>query len=118
MSIVITVAETSDIVVTTTSTIGDAGLMPFTPHGSISSTTVQGALEELIDNAYNQAIAPDAVAHSVDEGDTWYDTTNNKLMVRRSNEWEELVLSNQLSDTKSDGDSGNYPDVGMDGGTY
>jgi len=39
-------------------------------------------------------------------------------MVRRSNEWEELVLSNQLSDTKSDGDSGNYPDVGMDGGTY
>ncbi len=118
MSIVVTVAETSDIVVTTTSTIGDSNTMAFTPHGNISSTTIQGALEELIDNAFSQASAPDAEVHTIDEGDTWYDTTNDKLMVRRNNSWEELVLANQLSDTKSDGETGNYADIRMDGGTF
>jgi len=118
MSIVVTVAETSDIVVTTTSTIGDSNTMAFTPHGNISSTNIQGALEELIDNTYNQASAPDAAAHSVEEGDTWYDTTNDKFMVRRNNSWEEITLTNQLSDTKSDGESGNYADISMDGGTF
>ena len=115
MSIVVTVAETSDIVVTTTSTIGDSNTMAFTPHGNISSTNIQSALEEIIDNTYNQASAPDATAHSVEEGDTWYDTTNDKLMVYRNTTWEEVIISAQLSESS---DTTEYSDVTLNGGYF
>jgi len=115
MSIVVTVAETSDIVVTTTSTIGDSNTMAFTPRGNISSTNIQSALEEIIDNTYNQASAPDATAHSVEEGDTWYDTTNDKLMVYRNTTWEEVIISAQLSESS---DTAEYSDVTLNGGYF
>ena len=115
MSIVVTVAETSNIIVTTSSTIGDSNALAFTPHGNISSTNVQGALEELIDNAYSQASAPDAAAHTVEEGDTWYDTTNDKLMVYRNTTWEEVIISAQLSESS---DTTEYSDVTLNGGYF
>ena len=110
MSIVVTVAETSDIVVTTSSTIGGASTMAFTPHGNITSTNIQDALNEIIDNSFNQATVP--TGPSVQEGDTWYDTANSKLMVWKNGDWEELLLTSELSDNISS------QDLVMDGGTF
>lgn len=86
----------------------NAGDISYTPHGTISSINVQDALNELADDAWRSATAPSGGA--VDEGDLWYDTTNNQMKVYRNTSWELLVLADALA--------GDFDVITMDGGTF
>lgn len=88
--------------------VNNAGGISYTPHGTISSTNVQDALNELADDAWRSASAPTGGA--LDEGDLWYDTTNNQMKVYRNTEWELLVLADALA--------GDFDALTMDGGTF
>ena len=88
--------------------VNNAGGVSYSPHGSIASTNVQDALNELADNAWRAGSAPTGGA--IDEGDLWYDTTNNQMKVYRNSEWELFVLADALS--------GDFDTIAMDGGTF
>ena len=127
MSITVTVTEVQgtdltivedQVVVTTTTTLSsgtDAANVTVTPVGTLSATTVQAALEELADNHFVQAAAPSSSDSNLDEGDLWYDTTNNVLKVYRNSSWEEITLNAQLSESASGSE---YTDVTLNGGYF
>ena len=80
-----------------------AGAMGFTPHGTITATNVQTALEQLADQDFRSTSTPTGT--NVSEGDTWYDTDDNILKVYRevsSNvfAWTNVVVAdtNELLD--------------------
>ena len=50
-------------------------------YGSVTATTVQGAIEQLADQSFRQAAAPTGA--TVSEGDTWYDTDDEDFKVYR-----------------------------------
>ena len=50
-------------------------------YGSVTATTVQGAIEQLADQNFRQAAAPTGA--TVSEGDTWYDTDDDEFKVYR-----------------------------------
>ena len=50
-------------------------------YGSVTATTVQGAIEQLADQDFRQAAAPTGA--TVSEGDTWYDTDDDEFKVYR-----------------------------------
>ena len=52
-----------------------------TAYGSITATTIQGALEQLADQSFRQDAAPTGA--TVSEGDTWYDTDDDEFKVYR-----------------------------------
>ena len=58
-----------------------AASMAVTPVGSLTSTTLQGALEELANNDFRSTSAPSGA--QVQEGDTWYDTDDNQYKIYR-----------------------------------
>jgi len=107
------------VVVTTTAILNlgdiDADEISFTPVGTLSATTVQEALEELADNHFVQAAAPSSSDSNLDEGDLWYDTSNNVLKVYRNTSWEEITLNAQLSESASGTE---YTDVTLNGGYF
>ena len=83
--------------------LADAGAMGFTPHGTITATNVQTALEQLADQDFRSTSTPTGT--NVSEGDTWYDTDDNILKVYRevsSNvfAWTNVVVAdtNELLD--------------------
>ena len=51
------------------------------PHGTITATNVQAALEQLADQDFRTTSTPSGT--NVSEGDTWYDTDDNILKVYR-----------------------------------
>ena len=64
-------------------------------YGSITATTVQGALEQLADQSFRQAAAPTGA--TVGEGDTWYDTDDDEFKVYRETstgvfQWAPIML--------------------------
>ncbi len=63
------------LVTNTAATINSAA------YGSITATTIQGALEQLADQNFRQDEAPTGAA--VSEGDTWYDTDDDEFKVYR-----------------------------------
>jgi len=114
-SIALTLVEDKTVVTTSAVTATDATAVTFTPVGTLSSTTVQAALEELADNHFVQAAAPASGDSNLDEGDLWYDTTNNVLKVYRNSSWEEITLNAQLSESASGTE---YTDVTLNGGYF
>ena len=66
-----------DITATTPVTITGASGINFTPYGTVSSTNVQSALQELADQFTITTSQPG----SPDEGDLFYDTDDNVLQV-------------------------------------
>ena len=75
---------------------GSASGLPFTPHGTITATNVQGALEQLADQDFRSTSTPTGA--NVQEGDTWYDTDDNVIKVYRETssgvfEWTNLVVT-------------------------
>jgi len=83
--------------------LADAGAMGFTPHGTITATNVQTALEQLADQDFRSTSTPTGT--NVSEGDTWYDTDDNIMKVYRevsSNvfAWTNVVVAdtNELLD--------------------
>lgn len=87
MSISVTVTEqvsnvtvtNNETIATTVAGIGQAKHLTFTPHGTITATNVQDALEQIADQHFVQDEAPTTAA----EGDLWYDTDDNQMMVYR-----------------------------------
>jgi hypothetical protein len=66
-------------IVTTIGSIAEAQHLAFSPHGTITATNVQAALEQVADQHYVQDVAPTTAT----EGDLWYDTDDDQFMVYR-----------------------------------
>ena len=125
MSVIVTVTETTgneitvttdQVIITTNSVaVGDAGDIAFTPVGTITATNIQDALHQIADQQFVQAAAPIVSDSNLDEGDLWYNTTDNKLMVYRNAAWEEVVVAAQLSESS---DTAEYSDVTLNGGYF
>ena len=59
----------------------EASAVASVAYGSVTATTVQGAIEQLADQSFRQAAAPTGA--TVSEGDTWYDTDDDEFKVYR-----------------------------------
>ena len=127
MSVVVTVTETTgntitvttDEVIVTTNTlaVADAAqLLIVPPPGSdITATNVQDAIHQLADQKFTGGTAPTGADAHLDEGDLWYDTTNNLLKVYRNTTWEDLVIAGQLAEGSA---ATEYADVTLNGGYF
>jgi vancomycin resistance protein YoaR len=78
----------------------DASTIAITPHGTITTSTLQAALEQLADNLFQQSTEPVA---NIEEGDIWYDTTADKVKVYRNGAWEDFALSADLDTATMNG---------------
>ena len=124
MSVVVSITETTgneitvttdQVVITTNSVaVGDAGDISFTPVGTITATNIQDALHQIADQKFVQAAAP-AGDNNLEEGDLWYNTTDNVLMVYRNTTWEEITIAAQLSESSG---AAEYTDVTLNGGYF
>ena len=125
MSVIVTVTETTgneitvttdQVVITTNSVaVGDAGDISFTPVGTITATNIQDALHQIADQQFVQAAAPASDDENLQEGDLWYNTADNKLMVYRNTTWEEITIAAQLSESSG---TAEYSDVTLNGGYF
>ena len=73
-----------------------AAALPFEPHGTVTATNVQSALEQLADQDFRSNDTPTGT--NVSEGDTWYDLDDNKTKVYREVStgvfaWTNLVVA-------------------------
>ena len=123
-TIAVTVTETiadsvtvtsNETVVTTNTAPGVAADIASDPVGTITATNLQDAIHQLADQHFVQSIAPTVVDTNLQEGDVWYNTTDNKLMIYRNTTWEEIIISAQLSESS---DTTEYPDVSLNGGYF
>ena len=77
-----------------------AASVTVTPTGSITSTTLQGALEELAAQDFRSNAAP--TGNNVEVGDTWYDTDDNIFYVYRTidgvTDWRPIQSGDDVSD--------------------
>jgi hypothetical protein len=94
---------------------GVASGISFTPVGTITATNLQDALHQMADQKFVQPAAPATADANLQEGDLWYNTTDNKLMVYRNTTWEELTLDAQLSESSG---TSEYTDVTLNGGYF
>ena len=93
-------ADTTDVSVSAIPPITSAADIINTVYGTITSTTVQAALEQLADQFFRQSATPSGT--NLAEGDLWYDTANEELRVYReisagSYEWQALVSGGYVS---------------------
>lgn len=123
-NIAVTVTETiadsvtvtsNEVVVTTNTSVGTAADTPCNPVGIITATNLQDAIHQLADQHFVQPTAPAAIDTNLQEGDVWYNTTDNKLMIYRNTTWEEIIVSAQLSESS---DTSEYSDVTLNGGYF
>ena len=75
----ITTVEASGIAIST----ANAGALAVTPHGTITATNVQDALNQLADQQFRATTAPAAGSTNLEEGDFFYDTDDNQIKVYR-----------------------------------
>ena len=125
MSVVVSITETTgneitvttdQVVITTNSVaVGVAGDISFSPVGSITATNIQDALHQIADQQFVQAAAPASDDENLQEGDLWYNTADNKLMVYRNTTWEEITIAAQLSESSGIAE---YSDVTLNGGYF
>ena len=96
-------ATTLEVFNTSIPTIStEASGVSSTAYGSITATTVQGALEQLADQDFRQAAAPTGA--TVSEGDTWYDTDDDEFKVYRETstgvfQWAPIMLGTPPGDS-------------------
>lgn len=81
--------------------------LPFTPHGAVTATNVQVALEQLADQNFRTTNTPSG--SNISEGDQWYDLDDNILKVYREVSSGNFAWTNVVV-TEVDGT--------LDGGTY
>ena len=74
---VITTVEAKGLAISLVS----ASALPFEPHGTVTATNVQSALEQLADQDFRSNDTPTGT--NVSEGDTWYDLDDNTMKVYR-----------------------------------
>jgi hypothetical protein len=80
-----------------------AGSLPFTPHGSITATTVQGALQQLAEDQ-DQTFSSPNVPEDPPEGSTWYDTATEEFKIYRETssgvfEWVPIIVGSSSGDS-------------------
>src|SRR6056300_765200 len=73
-----------------------------TPYNTITETNLQGALEQLADQAFRSDIQP--TGEFIEEGDVWYDTASNNFYVYRETsptlfEWVPIMVGNDSPDS-------------------
>ena len=76
--------------------LATASALPFAPHGTVTATNVQAALEQLADQDFRSNDTPTGA--NVSEGDTWYDLDDNEIKVYREVStgvfaWTNLVVT-------------------------
>lgn len=76
----------------------------FTPHGSVTATTIEEAIQQLADQNFRSDDTP--TGSNIEEGDTWYDTDDNQLKVYRETsdgvfEWVPIMIGNISEDSDS-----------------
>ena len=81
-----------------------AGAISYDPYGSVSSTTVQAAIDELADDFYRGTTEPSS---GYEEGDLFYDTDDNLFRVYVENEWVTLLRAADTDDMQRL-DGGNF----------
>ena len=79
-------------------------------HGNMPGGSLQTALNHLEDKQFIQAAAPTGSDISKDEGDLWYDTTNNQMKTLRNDEWEVITFHDALN--------GDFDSITVNGGTF
>ena len=65
------------------STTSDASGVSFNPHGTVTATNLQGAVEQLADQQFRGTTAPSSDTANLEEGDPFYDTDDNQIKVYR-----------------------------------
>ena len=78
-----------------------AAAIAITPYSTITATTVQQAIEQLADNSFRQAVEP---TNNLNEGDTWYNTSQEQFYVYRETspsvlEWVPIILGDAGGDS-------------------
>jgi hypothetical protein len=94
--------ETITVSTAIPTTVSSASTVGCTPHGTVTATTVQGALEQLADQQFRTTGTPSGT--NVEEGDIWYDTDDDQLKVYRETstnvfEWVAVILGDAASDS-------------------
>jgi hypothetical protein len=74
----------------------NASQISIQPHGTVTATNVQDALQQLADQDFRSTSQPTGT--NVQEGDTWYDTDDNLMKVYREISsgvfaWTNLVVA-------------------------
>lgn len=111
----VTITDNKTVVTTNNVATSIASQISFTPVGTITATNIQDAMHQLADQEFVQATAPLVSDTNLEEGDLWYNTTDNKLMVYRNTTWEEIIISSQLSESSG---TTEYSDVTLNGGYF
>ena len=84
------------------STTSDASGVAFSPHGTVTATNLQEAVEQLADQDFRTTDTP--TGSNIEEGDTWYDIDDNQLKVYRETssgvfEWVPIMVGNISEDS-------------------
>jgi hypothetical protein len=84
------------------STTSDASGVAFIPHGTVTATNLQEAVEQLADQDFRTTETP--TGSNIEEGDTWYDIDDNQLKVYRETssgvfEWVPIMVGNISEDS-------------------
>ena len=74
-----TTVEVKGIAIST----ANAAALPVTPHGTVTATNVQDAIEQLADQFFRGTTAPSDGTTNLSEGDLFYDTDDDQLKVYR-----------------------------------
>ena len=81
-----------------------AAALPFEPHGTVTATNVQSALEQLADQNFRGTSAPADGATNLSEGDFFYDTDDDQIKVYRETssgvfEFVPIIVGDASSDS-------------------
>jgi|14BtaG_2_1085337.scaffolds.fasta_scaffold00413_3 hypothetical protein len=95
-------AQPREVVVSTAIPRLDGSVVTVTPTGTVTATTVQGAIEQLAGQDFRQTDAP--TGSQVSEGDLWYDTDDNQLKMYRETsanvfQWVSVILGDETTDS-------------------
>lgn len=80
----------------------NASSIAVAPHGTISTTNLQTALEQLADQDFRSASTP--TGSNIEEGDTWYNTDTDQFYVYREVsgrglDWVPIMVGNDSPDS-------------------
>ena len=80
----------------------DASNVSMDPHGSISATNLQTAIEQLADQDFRSSSTP--TGSNIEEGDTWYNTDTDQFYVYRQVSgtgltWVPIMVGNESPDS-------------------
>lgn len=106
----ITTGSSLEVVETTTELTINSAAMPsaisssnviFSGYKNITATNIEEAIQQLADNSFSQATEPTS---NLNEGDTWYNTSQEQFYVYRETspsvmEWVPIILGDAGGDS-------------------